>query len=258
MNVKQLYDLSGRVAIVTGGSVGLGQLMAVALAEAGANVVLAARKIERCEAAAEMIKRDIGVETLAVRCDVSSQEEVKSLVATTMERFGRIDILVNSAGVTWGASAVDYPLKAWKKVFDINVSGTFFCCQEAGKVMIEQQGGKIINMASLAAFLGAEPEATDAVGYHASKGAIVALTKDLAVKWARYNINVNAIAPGWFPSDMTSYLLNNNADILLSRIPMRRFGRDDEIKGAVLFLASDASNYVTGHNLVVDGGSLSS
>ena len=256
MHLKELFDLSGRVAIVTGGSVGLGRQMAQALAEAGANVVLAARRVERCEAAAEMIRRETGTETLAVRCDVSSPEEVKNLVSQTLQRFAKIDILVNNAGATWGAPAVEFPLKGWRRCIGVNLDGTFFCCQEAGKVMIDQKGGKIINMASVTSFVGSEPEAMDAVAYQASKGAVVTLTKDLAVKWARYNVNVNAIAPGWFPSDMTDHTLANSGEVLLRHIPMRRFGAEDDLKGAIVFLASDASNYVTGHTLAVDGGYL--
>ncbi|NPV27537.1 MAG: SDR family oxidoreductase [Firmicutes bacterium] len=254
MHIKELFDLSGRVAIVTGGSVGLGQQMGIALAEAGANVVLAARKVERCEAAADKIKKELGVKAIPVRCDVSKWEDVENLVATTLKEFGKIDILVNNAGATWGAPAVDYPLKGWQKVIDVNINGTWFCCQQVGRVMIDQKRGKIINIASLAAFVGAEPEAMDAVAYQTSKGGVVALTRDLAVKWARYNINVNAIAPGWFPTDMTDFTLQKSGEILLRYIPMRRFGQDDELKGAVVYLASDASSYVTGHTLCVDGG----
>lgn len=254
MNIHQLFDLRGQVAIITGGSVGLGYQMATGLAEAGVNIVLTARKVDRCVAAAEKIRQETGVRTLAVGCNVSKLEEVQNLVAVTMKEFGRIDILVNNAGTTWGAPVLEYPLKGWQKVIDTNITGTFLCCQQVGRVMIEQKRGKIINIASAAAVMGAEPEKMDAVAYPASKAAVVALTKDLAAKWARYNINVNAIAPGWFPTDMSAWTLEHVGERLLQGIPMRRFGGDDELKGVVVFLASEASRYVTGHTLFVDGG----
>jgi len=254
MHINNLFNLSGRVAIVTGGSVGLGKQMAISLAEAGANLVLASRKAERCENTAKQIQKDSDNRTIAVGCDVSKPEEVRNLMDRTLQEFGKIDILVNNAGTSWGGPAIDYSVEGWKKVIDVNLSGTFFCCQQAGKIMIKQGGGKIINIGSIAMFVGGEPEYMDAVGYQASKGAVAVLTKDLAVKWARYNINVNAIAPGWFPTDMTEWTFKNNGEKIQRKIPMLRFGGDDELKGAILYLASDASNYVTGHILTVDGG----
>jgi NAD(P)-dependent dehydrogenase (short-subunit alcohol dehydrogenase family) len=254
MHINNLFNIKGKVAIVTGGSVGLGAQMAGALGEAGANVALMARKVERCEVMAEKIRLECGVRTMALRCNVAEEAEVTEMIDSVLREFGRIDILVNNAGTTWGSPAVDFPFKGWKKVMDVNLNGTFFCCREAGRAMIKQGGGKIINMASIAGLVGAEPEKMDAVAYQASKAAVIGLTRDLAAKWARYNINVNAIAPGWFPTDMTAWAMEDHGKVIIEGIPMKRFGRDYELKGAVLFLASEASSYITGHILSVDGG----
>jgi gluconate 5-dehydrogenase len=191
---------------------------------------------------------------MALQCDVARESGIQDMVDAVLNEFGRIDILINNAGTSWGGPAVDYPVKGWDKVMDVNVKGTFFSCQHAGRAMIKQGGGKIINIASVTGLIGCEPEKMDAVAYQASKGAVIALTRDLAAKWARHNINVNAIAPGWFPTDMTAWVMEDRGDLLIKGIPMRRFGRDDELKGAVLFLASEASSYITGHTLSVDGG----
>lgn len=255
MHVRDLFDLKGKVAVVTGGSTGLGEQMCTALAEAGAGVVVAARRLERCEAAAEKL-RGLGVEARPVKCDVSEPEDIDRLVDITLKEFGQIDILVNNAGITWGAPAENYPLDRWKKLLDVNVTGTFLCCQKIGRIMVERRQGKIINIASVCSFVGTDPEAMNAVGYHASKGAIVTMTRDLAAKWSRYGVNVNAIAPGWFPTHMTKYTLQEKGDVILRHIPMGRFGGGDDLKGAVLYLASAASDYVTGHVLCVDGGYL--
>jgi NAD(P)-dependent dehydrogenase (short-subunit alcohol dehydrogenase family) len=252
MNVRQLFDLSGRVAIVTGGSVGLGRQMAEGLAEMGANVVLCARRKERCEQAAEQL-RQLGVETLALACDVSNPANVQEMVSAAGSRFGRIDILVNNAGTSWGAPVEDMRLEHWNKVIQTNLTGTFLCSQAVGKVMLQQGRGKIINVASVAGLKGASPE-LQAIGYHASKGGVISFTKDLACKWAVHNIQVNAIAPGWFPTHMSNWVLEHHKQFFLERIPQRRFGGDHDLKGAAVFLASEASAYVTGHVLVVDGG----
>jgi len=250
---SELFDLSGRVAIVTGGGSGIGRQMAEGLAEAGADIVLCARKPERCEQAAEELQ-ELGVRALGLRCDVRDPAEVSALVERTRAELGRIDVLVNNAGTSWGASAEEHPLEGWQKVIDVNLTGVFLCSQAAGRVMIDQGGGKIVNIASVAAFGGAPPELMNAVAYNASKGGVVAFTRDLATKWARHGVNVNAIAPGWFPSDMNRMLLDAQPDAYLERIPLGRFGGPDDLKGAVVFLASRASDFVTGQTLVVDGG----
>jgi NAD(P)-dependent dehydrogenase (short-subunit alcohol dehydrogenase family) len=251
-SARQLFDLTGRTAIVTGGSIGLGRQMAEGLAEMGANIVLCARKRERCEEATEQLRR-LGVKAVSVACDVRSQASVQEVVSATVSQFGQIDILINNAGISWGAPAEELRLEDWNKVIETNLTGTFLCAQAAGKVMIQQRRGKIINIASIAGLGGAPPE-LPAIGYHASKGGVISFTKDLACKWAVHNIQVNAIAPGWFPTHMSNRVLERHSDLFLSHIPMRRFGNEHDLKGAAVFLASDASNYVTGHVLVVDGG----
>lgn len=252
MNARQLFDLSGRVAIITGGSIGLGRQMAEGLAEMGANLVLCARKKERCEQACQELQQS-GVKTLALGCDVRNPASIQEVVDATVAAFGRIDILINNAGVSWGAPVEAMTLEQWNKVVETNLTGTFLVSQAVGKVMIRQRRGKIINVASVAG-LGGSPPYLQAIGYHASKGGVIVFTKDLARKWAMHNIHVNAVAPGWFPTHMSEGVIQKAKDILLAGIPMGRFGNEDDLKGAVVFLASDASDYVTGHVLVVDGG----
>jgi len=262
VNVKQLFDLSGRVAIVTGGSIGLGRQMAEGLAEMGAHLVLCARKEERCHQAAEQLQQ-LGVKAIAVGCDVKNPASIQEMVEATLSQFGRIDVLINNAGISWGAPVEEMRLEDWNKVIETNLTGTFLCAQAVGKVMIRQgraensagnnSAGKIINIASVAG-LGGAPAELPAIGYHASKGGVISFTKDLACKWASHNIQVNAIAPGWFPTHMSKRVLEHHGELFLSHIPLRRFGNEHDLKGAAVFLASAASNYVTGHVLVVDGG----
>jgi gluconate 5-dehydrogenase len=251
-NVKDLFNLSDRVAIVTGGSIGLGRQIAEALAEMGANLVLCARKQKRCQQTAEELQQ-LGVRTLALGCDVKNPADIQAVVDAAFSQFGRVDVLVNSAGISWGAPVEEMRLEDWNKVIETNLTGTFLCAQAVGKIMIRQGRGKIINIASVAG-LGGAPPTLPAIGYHASKGGVITFTKDLACKWAMHNIQVNAIAPGWFPTDMSNWILEHNRDFFLSQIPLRRFGNEHDLKGAAVFLASDASDYVTGHVLVVDGG----
>jgi len=241
------------VAIITGGSIGLGRQMAEGLAEMGANLVLCARKKERCRQAAEELQQ-LGVKTMAIGCDVKSAASIQEMVDATLAQFGRIDILINNAGISWGAPVEQMSLEDWNKVLETNLTGTFLCCQAVGKTMVAQGRGKIINIASVAGLSGAPPDAVQAIGYHASKGGVISFSRDLACKWAAHNINVNAIAPGWFPTHMSGWVIEHKTETLLKTIPQRRFGSDHDLKGAAVFLASNASNYVTGHVLVVDGG----
>jgi NAD(P)-dependent dehydrogenase (short-subunit alcohol dehydrogenase family) len=252
MNVKQLFDLTGRVAIITGGSIGLGRQMAEGLAEMGAYLVLCARKKERCQKAADELKQ-LGVETHALGCDVKDPGSIQEVVDATLSQFGRIDVLINNAGTSWGAPVEEMRLEHWNKVLETNLTGTFLFSQAVGKIMIGQHRGKIINIASVAGLHGAPPE-FQAIGYHASKGGVISFTKDLACKWGIHNIQVNAIAPGWFPTHMSEVVIERNKETILKRIPLGRFGGDHDLKGAAVFLSSDASDFVTGHVLVVDGG----
>ncbi len=254
MHVRDMFRLNGKVAIVTGGSVGLGAQMATALAEAGADVVIGARKFDRCVAMSETLARDTGVRTLPVACDVSKAEDCRNLVDTTVRELGRVDILVNNAGISWIADAMDFPMDKWQRVMNLNVNGTFQLSAMAAKVMKGQGSGKIINMCSIGAFGGDFPENVNSIPYTTSKGAVLTMTKDLAVKWARYGIRVNAICPGWFPTGLNDRHLREMAGKLIPRIPLGRYGNDQDLKGLTVFLASAASDYMTGQCVIVDGG----
>lgn len=253
MTVLDLFSLQGKTAIVTGGGRGLGAQIAQGFAEAGANVVLCSRKVEACEEMATQLAQ-LGVQTLALACDVTKPEEIAHVVSKTLETFGKIDILVNNSGASWGAPAVDMPYEAWQKVFDVNVNGTFLMSQAVGKVMLEQKAGKIINIASIAGLGGTLPDFMDTIGYNASKGAVITLTKDLAVKWGPSGVNINAIAPGFFPTKMSNVLIERGQDYLMGATPLKRLGAENDLKGVALFLAAAASDYVTGEVIVVDGG----
>jgi NAD(P)-dependent dehydrogenase (short-subunit alcohol dehydrogenase family) len=251
--VTNLFDLSGKTAIVTGGGSGIGRQMAQGLAEAGANLVLCARKAERCEQAASELEQ-LGVRAIGLGCDVRDPDQVQYVVGKAVEELGGVDVLVNNAGTVWGASPEDMPLEGWQKVIDVNLTGVFLFSQAAGRVMIERGGGVIVNIASVAGLQGGPPEIMNTIPYNASKGGVIAFTRDLACKWAQHGIRVNSIAPGWFPSDMSGYVLERHAERLKQHIPLGRFGGPHDLEGVVVFLASDASAYVTGHTLVVDGG----
>jgi NAD(P)-dependent dehydrogenase (short-subunit alcohol dehydrogenase family) len=257
MDIQELFSLKGKTAIITGGGRGLGQQIAVAYAEAGANVVVCSRNFDACKKFTESLNEK-GVRSLALKCDVSNPDEIQLVVDKTLKEFGRIDILVNNSGTSWGAPALEMPEDKWDKVMDINLKAVFLFSQTVGKIMVEQKSGKIINIASIAGIGGQDPLVMDAIGYAASKGAVITLTKDLAVKLAPHNVHVNAIAPGFFPTKMAKAILDHSGEKILERTPAGRFGSDEDMKGPALFLASEASNYVYGHVLVVDGGTTAS
>jgi gluconate 5-dehydrogenase len=253
MSLKTLMDLSGKVALVTGGSRGLGLQMAEALGEMGARVALTARKAHELEAAVTRLA-GLGVDALAVPVDLGRRESIPAVVEAVGARFGTVDVLVNNAGTTWGAPAEDHPAEAWDKVMRLNLDATFFLSQEVGRrYMIPRGSGKIVNVASVAGLSGNPPGMTT-IAYNASKGAVVNMTRALAVEWGRHGINVNCICPGFFPSKMTHGLLSAIGDMVVSMTPMGRLGGEEDLKGAVAFLASEASRHVTGQCLVVDGG----
>jgi gluconate 5-dehydrogenase len=258
VNVADLLSLKGKIAVVTGGGRGIGKFIAKGLAEAGADIVLGSRKFDNCVAAAKEIE-SLGVRSLPVQCDLEQPEDIARLIEAAMSSFGRIDILVNNAGLTWGAPTLQYPLDKWEKVMHVNLRAVFLLCKEVANIMVRQERGKIINITSVLSFRGATEEMNAALAYNASKGAINALTLDLAVKLAEHHINVNGIAPGYFDTDLINYAKQdkNFTKKFLSRIPMARLGGEDDIKGSAVFLASDASDYITGHILCVDGGYLS-
>lgn len=253
MSLHELFSLKNKTAIVTGGGKGLGARMAMTLAEAGANVVVCSRDLKACEQISEKIKEK-GVQSLALSCDVTQQQEIERVVAETLRKFGTIDILVNNSGTSWTGPALELPADKWDKVMNVNVRGLFLFSQAAAKVMTKQGSGKIINISSVTGMGGTHPELMDTIAYSTSKGAVMTFTKDLAVKLARYNIQVNAIAPGFFPTKMSRSVLEKENAMILKGVPARRFGHEEDLDGAILFLSGKASDYVIGHILIVDGG----
>ncbi|OIP08109.1 MAG: gluconate 5-dehydrogenase [Betaproteobacteria bacterium CG2_30_68_42] len=255
MDVRRLFDLSGKVALVTGGSRGLGLQMAEALAGMGARVAISARRSDELEEARNRLEA-LGGEALALTADLARPEAIPGVVEGVLGRWGGIDILVNNAGCNWVAPAEEYPDEGWRKVMALNLDATFFLCREVGRrAMIPRRAGKIINVASIAGLAGNPPEIEMySIAYNASKGAVVNFTRALAAEWGRYNINVNAIAPGFFPSKMTRATLGRIGAQVLRATPLGRLGGEDDLKGVVVFLASEASRHLSGQILVVDGG----
>ena len=251
--ISKLFDLTGQVALVTGGSRGLGLQMAEALGEAGAKVMLVSRKAADLEEAAAHLSAK-GIDARWIAADASKPEEVQRVVDETMHRLGQIDILVNNAGATWGAPAEDYPLEAWDKVMNLNIRSVFLMSQAVGRAsMIPRRAGRIINVASIAGLSGSSR--MQYIAYGTSKGAVVNFTRTLAGEWGRHGINVNALAPGFFPSKMTAGTLKAiGAEKLGAMSPLGRIGDDDDLKGAALLFASAAGKHITGQILAVDGG----
>jgi NAD(P)-dependent dehydrogenase (short-subunit alcohol dehydrogenase family) len=254
VNTLDLFRLEGRTAIVTGGGRGLGRHMAEALSDAGANVVLCARKLEPLEEVREEIEAR-GGRALALEFDVTEGESVERVVAEAERAFGSVDVLVNNSGATWGAPPTEMPPEKFDTVIAVNVRGTFLMSQAVGRRMIERgSGGTIVNVASIAGLVGGNPDYMQTVGYNSSKGAVISMTRDLATSWARHGITVNAVAPGWFPTRMSGALIERYEERMLADIPLGRFGNPEDLKGVVVFLASPAAAYVTGQTIVVDGG----
>lgn len=255
MSLKQLMDLTGKVAVITGGSRGLGLQMAEALGELGAKLVITARKEHELEDAAELLKAQ-GAEVLTIATDLSRHETIPELVDQIISHYGNIDILVNNAGTSWGAPAEDHPLEAWRKVMSLNVDAVFLLTQEIGKrCMIPNQSGKIINIASVAGLLGNPPH-MQTIAYNTSKGAVVNFTRTLAAEWGKYNINVNAICPGPFPSKLAKYLVEDMREEVLAMTPLGRIGGPEDLKGIAALFATEASRHITGQAVAVDGGSV--
>ncbi len=252
-HIEKLFDLTGKTALVTGGSRGLGLQIAEALGQAGAKILLTSRKAADLEEAAADLQAQ-GIDTRWVAADASDPAQVQRVVDEAMQRLGRIDILVNNAGATWGAPAEDHPLEAWDKVRNLNIRSIFLFSQAVAKAsMIPNHGGRIINIASIAGLGGSLD--MKFIAYGTSKGAVVNFTRTLAGEWGPLGITVNALAPGFFPSRMTkSTLAHYGADKLAERAPLRRLGDDDDLKGAALLFASAAGKHITGQILAVDGG----
>jgi NAD(P)-dependent dehydrogenase (short-subunit alcohol dehydrogenase family) len=269
--VSDLFSLAGKVAIVTGGSRGLGKQMALALAEAGAKVAISARREQWLTPTAEEFAA-AGHECLALTCDVSQQDQVTAFVQQVEDRFGQIDVLFNNAGISWGAASVEMPVDRWRQVMEVNATGAFLMSQAVARTWLAKAPAaermdraedravgvdevrKIINVSSIMGLRGQPPETISAAGYSASKGALIALTKALAVEWAAHNVTVNALAPGFFPTRLSEGVISEHEDAMLERIPLRRFGSEQDLSGVAVFLASAASDYITGQVIVLDGG----
>ena len=251
-HVKELFDLTGRTAIVTGGSRGLGREMAEGLAEAGANLVLCARRAEWLdETVREFESRGFAVK--GKTCDVSSADDIQAVIDTARDAFGQIDILVNNAGTSWGSSPEDMTLEQWQKVIDVNLTGCFLMAQAVGREMLKAESGSIINIASIAG-LTSSANGPFYAGYAASKAGLIGLTRELAASWGRKGIRVNAIAPGFFHSRLADAVIDIYEGSIRENNVIPRVGRAGELKGVAVFLASDASSYITGQTIVVDGG----
>ena len=254
MSVKALFDLSGRKAIVTGGSRGLGLQIAEALGEQGAQVLLGARKRDELDRAVAHLSAR-GIEARAIAADLGRPDDVARFADEAIGQLGEVDILVNNAGATWGAPAEDHPLDAWMKLVNLNLTGVFLLTQAVGKrSMIPRRRGRIITVASIAGLRGNPPDGTRTLAYNTTKGGLVNFTRALAGEWGRHGITVNAIAPGYFPSKMTQATLEHAASQVIAATPLGRLGDDEDLKGAAVLFASDAGKHITGQILAVDGG----
>jgi len=255
MSVRKLFDLTGKIALVTGGSRGLGLQIAEALGEMGAKLALTARKAEELEEARSHLAKQ-SIEALGLPCDLSQPEAIAPMLSKVLERFGKVDILVNNAGATWGAPAEDHPLEAWQKLVNLNLTGTFLVTQAVGKrSMIPNRYGRIVNVASIAGLRGNPVGMLKTLAYNTTKGGVVNFTRTLAAEWGEYGITVNAIAPGFFPSKMTRGALEKIRDKIIAHVPLHRLGDGEDLKGVAALLASDASRHITGQIIAVDGGS---
>ena len=255
MAIDDLFRLDGNVALVTGGGRGIGKTIAEAYLESGARVVITGRRVEYLDATVSEFQ-ERGFDCTAIVADVSTLEGVEESVARALQRHGAIDILVNNAGQTWGQATVEMPLARWQQVIDVNLTGLFLMSQRVGRHMIERgQGGRIINISSVAGLSAGDPEATKTIAYNASKAGVIGFTRTLALEWGRQGILVNSIAPGWFPTRMARATIETNRERFEAGAALGRLGALDDLKGVAIFLAAPASSYITGQTVVVDGGS---
>lgn len=253
MNTRELFNLEGKVALVTGGSRGLGLQIAEGLGDMGCKVAITARKADELAEAKQHLSAR-GIEVVAIANDLSKVDHIPAMVAEVVAHLGPIDILVNNAGATWGAKAEEYPNEAWRKVMTLNIDAMFHLSREVGKrCMIPRRSGKIVNVASIAGLRGGPPD-MHTIAYNTSKGAAVNFTRALASEWGGYDINVNAVCPGFFPTKMASGILEKIGERVVRGTPLKRLGGDEDLKGVVVFLASAAARHVTGQCIAVDGG----
>ena len=255
MSLQSLLDLTGRVALVTGGSRGLGLQIAEALGEYGARVALTARKKDELDEACAHLDQ-LGIQAIGIACDMQDAKAIPAMVQKAIDALGPIDILVNNAGTTWGANIEEHPLEAWLKVMNLNLTAMFLTTQEVGRrCMLPRKRGKIINIASILGMVaGAERERPGTIGYNTSKGGVISFTRTVAAEWAQHGVNVNAIAPGFFPTKMTKGLLEILGDKAASKAPLNRVGGPEDLKGLAVLFASDACAFITGQVVAVDGG----
>jgi gluconate 5-dehydrogenase len=253
-SVRKLLDLTGKTALVTGGSRGLGLQMAEALGEMGARIAITARKKDELEEAVRhLASRQI--QSFAWPCDIGKRDAIAPLADDVLGKFGKVDILVNNAGTTWGAPAEDHPLEAWDKLVNVNLTGAFLLTQLVAKrSMIPAKWGRVVNIASIAGLMGQDPRIVRTAAYNATKGGLVNLTRALAAEWGQHGITVNAICPGFFPSKMTKATLGSTGELIRDWTPTKRLGNDEDLKGLVVLLASEASRHITGQAIAVDGG----
>jgi NAD(P)-dependent dehydrogenase (short-subunit alcohol dehydrogenase family) len=254
MSNKQLFDLTGRKAIITGGSRGLGLQIAESLGEQGCELLIAARKqVELDEAVAHL--SGMGYKTTAMSVDLGKPEGVTAFAHSAIKQLSQVDILVNNAGAAWGAPAEDHPFEAWLKLINLNLNAVFLLTQAVGKLsMIPRRSGKVVTVASIAGLRGNPPGTNQTLAYNTTKGGLVNFTRALAGEWGQYNINVNALAPGFFPSKMTAATLDKVVDRVITNTPLHRIGGDEDLKGAALLFCTDAGRHITGQILAVDGG----
>jgi gluconate 5-dehydrogenase len=254
MGVKSLLDLSGRVALITGGSRGLGLQIAEALGEMGAKLAITARKQDELDSAVAHLQKQ-HIQAISQVCDIGKREAIAPLADAVLKKFGKVDILVNNAGATWGAPAEQHPLEAWDKLVNVNLSGAFALTQLIGRQsMIPAKWGRIINVASIAGLLGQDPRFAATAAYTATKHGLIGLTRQLAAEWGVHGITVNAICPGFFPSKMTRATLDTAGKLIQEWTPTRRLGGNEDLKGLAVLLASEASRHISGQAIAVDGG----
>jgi gluconate 5-dehydrogenase len=256
VSAKKLFDLTGKAALVTGGSRGLGLQMAEALGEMGAKLAITARKANELDEAQAHLA-GLGIEAMTIPSDLGKPETPAMITEMVMRNYGQIDILINNAGATWGAPAEDHPLDAWMKLINLNLTANFLLCQAVGRAsMIPRKTGRIVNIASVAGLGASPPNMEGTIAYNTTKGGLVNFTRQLAAEWGKFNITVNAICPGFFPSKMTKATLDVHAEFFKGITPLGKLGGDEDLKGAAILFASDAGGHITGQCLVVDGGAI--